>query len=156
MPNYILRKLLRIMRCVDLENAFLGRNKHSLLRLHVHVERLSGYAFRMFRETRSHLKRNTFHGTGVHNERLPPKACANLSRLTLANAYVLSVRNAQRIVRRRLTKTTMAKLRFTRVTESVTCKIHSTKEHPHLRSQFCHFLALSTRLLASIFMYVLL
>lgn len=67
-----------ITRCIDPENTFLGQNKHSLLRLRMHVERLSGHAFRMFRETKSHLKRYTFHGTGVHDERLPPKACASL------------------------------------------------------------------------------
>lgn len=66
-----------IIRYVDSENTFLGRNKHSLLRLRMHVERLSGHAFRMFRETKSHLKRNTFHRTGVHDERLPPKACTS-------------------------------------------------------------------------------
>jgi len=60
----------------------------------VHVELLSGHAFRMFRKTKSHLKGNAFLGMGVHDERLPPKACAKLSRLTIANAYVLSVRNA--------------------------------------------------------------
>lgn len=33
---------LRLVRCVDPKDAFLGRNKHSLLRLHVHVQATLG------------------------------------------------------------------------------------------------------------------
>lgn len=73
-----------IIQYMDSENTFLGRNKHSLLRLRMHVERFSGHVFRMFHETKSHLKRNTFHRTGVHETRgfrqkLAPAFSLNLS-----------------------------------------------------------------------------
>lgn len=62
-----------------------------------------------------------------------------LSRLTLAHEYVLSARNACRIACRPSAVSTMAELRFTRITDGVTLKIHPQEKelchevHVHIR-----------------------